>query len=239
MSENISDLLEKRKAFIISNSKDMNKRLAEEKKEKEEAKRKKEIRRIEDYFNSVPLRYKESSFFNFIGLDYQRKQVEKGTGGIIYGPNGNGKTHLGYAACRVVVENGGTAILVRAYDFFNEIKREFNDPKLVGKTLDKYAKYNLVVVDEADKKYGSQTEFLSLFNLVNRRYEERLPTYIIGNADNIKQLAEFLTVSCLDKLREGEEVYISDKSKRGKDEQAALQIALQAKIERYRKRVPF
>jgi len=236
MTDSVSDLLEKKKAFIKANSKNVSKILEEREKEEIENKRKKEIRRIEDYYESVPLRFKDSTFFNFIGLTYQRQQVEKLTGGIIYGPNGNGKTHLGYAACRAIVEGGGTAILVRAYDLFNEIKKEFNDPKMAGKTLNKYAKYNLVIVDEADKKYGTQTEFLSLFNLVNRRYEAMLPTYVIGNAGSINQLAESIDISCLDKLREGEEVYISDKSKRGKDEQAALQIALQAKIERFNKR---
>lgn len=200
----------------------------------------KERERQQVYFNSLPLRFKDSSFDNFIGLEQERKKIEKLTGGIIYGSNGNGKTHLGYAVCRKVVESGKTACLIKAYDFFNEVKREFNNPATVGSTVKRYSDLDYLVIDECDKIYGSQTEYLSLIDLIGKRYDEKLPTLVISNCETIKQLAEIISLSCVDKLRDGENLrMVNDekdvkgiyKSKRGKQEQE--------KIKQMQQKIPF
>lgn len=204
-----------------------------EQREKQEAvqkniKQQKEKERQNAYFNSLPKRYKNASFENFIGLEEDRKKIEKLTGGIIYGSNGNGKTYLGYAACRKVVENGGKAELITAKDLFDLIKKEFNNPNNSGNTIKHYASLDFLVIDECDKIYGSQTEYLSLIELIGKRYNEILPTLIISNCNSLKELAELISLSCIDKLREGEKLAFIDekglkyKSMRGKEEQAWL-----------------
>lgn len=198
----------------------------------------KEKERQQAYFNSLPLRFKDASFDNFIGLESERKKIEKLTGGIIYGSNGNGKTHLGYSACRKVIESGKTAQLIKAYDFFNEVKREFNNPATVGSTVKRYSVLDYLVIDECDKIYGSQTEYLSLIDLIGKRYDNMRPTLVISNCETIKELAEIISLSCVDKLRDGENLrMVHDKndtqglykSKRGKEEQARIK-QMQAKI---------
>ena len=153
----------------------------EQERREEEKQRIKEKQRQQEYFNSLPKRFKNASFENFIGLEKERKQIEKLTGGVMFGSNGNGKTHLGYSACRKVVENGGTAKLIKAFDFFNEIKKEFNNPSTAGDTIKRYSDLDYLVIDECDKIYGSQTEYLNLIDLIGKRYDKELPTLVISN----------------------------------------------------------
>jgi DNA replication protein DnaC len=196
--------------------------------EKQEKKEQEEQKRKQDYFNSLPKRFKNASFENFVGLEEERKKVEKLTGGVLYGSNGNGKTHLGYSACRKVVESGKTAKLIKAFDFFAEIKKEFNNPQNAGETVKRYSDLDYLVIDECDKIYGSQTEYLSLIDLIGKRYDEELPTLLISNCEDLKELVSIISLSCVDKLRSGENIrMVHDKedvqgiykSKRGKDEQ--------------------
>jgi DNA replication protein DnaC len=194
----------------------------EQEKREEEKQRIKEKQRQQEYFNSLPKRFRDASFENFIGLEKERKQIEKLTGGVMFGTNGNGKTHLGYAACRKIVENGGTAKLIKAFDFFNEIKKEFNNPSTAGDTIKRYSDLDYLVIDECDKIYGSQTEYLNLIDLIGKRYDKELPTLVISNCESLKELAQIISLSCVDKLRDGENVKMMDKSKRGKEEQAWL-----------------
>lgn len=178
---------------------------------------------IQKYFDEVPKRFKDSSFENYIGNEKERKLVEKLTGGILYGPNGNGKTHLGYAACRKVVMNGGKAKLIRVFDLMMEIKKEFNNPATIGSTVERYANLDYLVLDECDKIFNSQTEYLSLGALINKRYEEGRPTLAISNAKSKAEIATFLSISYLDKLRDGEDIPMMSGSMRGKTQQKQLE----------------
>ena len=177
---------------------------------------------IQKYFESVPERFKEASFENYIGNEKERMLVEKLTGGILYGPNGNGKTHLGYAACRKVVLAGGKAELIRVFDLMVEIKNEFNNPGTIGSTVDHYAKLDYLVLDECDKFFNSQTEYLSLVSLINKRYETGKPTLAISNAKNKSEIATYLSISCFDKLRDGEDIPLMSESMRGRVKQIEL-----------------
>ena len=43
-----------------------------------------------------------------------------------------------------------------------------------------------LVIDEVDKAFGSQTEFVYLYSLINERYNRMLPTVLITNADEVE-----------------------------------------------------
>lgn len=177
--------------------------------EREDKKRKEaeKLRRFEEYIKSLPKRFQNSSFENFLirldgGLQKEKEQVQSLKGGLMFGQNGNGKTHLGYSACREVVKQGGTAKLIRAFNFFTEVKDCYGSNSSINKVIDKYAKLDYLVIDECDKTRGSQDEFINIVELINRRYEQMLPTLIISNHNSLKEIEEVFTVSCTDKLQE-------------------------------------
>ena len=53
---------------------------------------------------------------------------------------------------------------------------------LALRIIDKYVGYDYLVIDEMDKSYGSATEFLNIFRIVNGRYNAEKPTVLITNA---------------------------------------------------------
>jgi len=55
------------------------------------------------------------------------------------------------------------------------------------------------VIDEVDKTYGSNTEFVAMYRIINRRHEEMLHTVLITNANRVG-LQDVLGSSVLDRL---------------------------------------
>ena len=100
-----------------------------------------------------------------------------------------GKTHLAFAAIRHQITLDISSLYVLAFDFFTQVKRSFRDDTTEA-IMDRYAKVGYLVIDEVDKAFGSQTEFVYLYSLVNERYNRMLPTVLITNADE----ADLVTV---------------------------------------------
>ena len=100
-----------------------------------------------------------------------------GRSAIIYGSNGTGKTHLAYASVRHQIEQGKKAQYVLAYDFFSEVRQSFADDSTHA-VMNRYAGADYLVIDEVDKSFGSKTEFVYLYTLVNRRYNDISRPYL-------------------------------------------------------------
>ena len=198
------------------------KRLAEteEEKRKAEEQRKKKIKlEVEKWISNLPKRYKNASFSTFEAKNEERKKIKefmmKCESAILYGSNGTGKTHLGYSACLEVVKQGKKAILVKAFPLFSNIKKRF-----ANNTVDEYLKelttVDYLVVDEADKKQGSLTDFIYLSEIIGERYDECLPTVIITNS-KFEDLIELLGTSVIDRIAgDGKIIELNGKSYRMK-----------------------
>ena len=155
-----------------------------------------------DFSRSVPFRYKNATFDNFVCSTDRQKAIvaylKQGKSAILYGSNGTGKTHLAYAYCFHQYYQGFFPRYILAFDFFNEIRRSFND----GKSEDvvrKYSRYDFLVIDEIDKTHGSQMEFTYLYSLINNRYNDMLPTVLITNAKP-DEFATIVGTSVLDRI---------------------------------------
>ena len=198
------------------------KRLAEteEEKLKEEEQKEKKIRQgLEKWKANLPKRYENASFSNFEAKNDERKKIKefmmKCESAILYGSNGTGKTHLGYSACLEVIKKGKKAILIKAFPLFSNIKKRF-----VNNTVDEYLKelttVEYLVVDEADKKQGSLTDFIYLSEIIGERYDECLPTVIITNS-KFEDLIELLGTSVIDRIAgDGKIIELNGKSYRMK-----------------------
>lgn len=164
-------------------------RLQESQKATEQAKRK--SAEFDDWkqkqLSQIPPRFVGKTFENYrIWKNEQREvlnHLRSGKSAIIYGGNGVGKTHLAFAAIRHQIELGISSRYVLAFDFFTEVKRSFRDDS-TDAILKRYATAGYLVIDEVDKAFGSQTEFVYLYSLVNERYNRMLPTVLITNADD-------------------------------------------------------
>ena len=126
-----------------------------------------------------PERYKDVTFesYRFYGTveqqDRQRKLINhlrRGKSVVMYGNNGTGKTMLAFCAIREQILLGREAVYASMAGIVDEIKQGFSDNIASSRIVDKYIGYDYLVIDEMDKAYGTPTEFLSIFKIINGRY---------------------------------------------------------------------
>ena len=176
-----------------------------EEKEKElEAARKDERikKRINLFWDTVPLRFKNATFDTFSCTSEKQKSVidflKKGKSAVIYGSNGVGKTHLAFASCFHQVSLGKTAKYILAFDFFNALRKSFSD-YTTDIIMHEYEDVEYLVIDEIDKTQGTPMEFTYLYSLINKRYNEMKSTVLITNAKP-DEFAAIIGESALDRV---------------------------------------
>lgn len=124
---------------------------------------------------------------------------------ILSGTVGTGKTHLAIAILKDAVEkqgytgkywtvNGLLQVIRSSY----EKDSGFSESDVIASVTDTH----LLVLDEVGATKQSEFEMATLFNIINSRYEWKLPTIIISNLGP-KQIGEAIGERCFDRLREG------------------------------------
>ena len=80
----------------------------------------------------------------------------------------------------------------------------------------------LLILDEVGVQFGSETEKLMLFDVLNERYEKRKPCVLLSNLA-IDDVKAFLGERVFDRLREdgGEAVAFDWESYRGRKQEAS------------------
>jgi DNA replication protein DnaC len=180
--------------------------------EKRKERRQREI--MEARLLSIPARYADATFDNFItdkkGLV---EYMKSGKSAIFYGKNGTGKTYLAFASIHYQIEHHVDARYILAADFFAMIKNSYSTGNEAYK---KYYTVPYLVVDEIDKRFGTQVEFIGLYQLINERYNHVLPTVLITNGSK-DELIDIIGASSFDRIIEdGKLIYFDGKNYRRK-----------------------
>ena len=124
---------------------------------------------------------------------------------ILSGTVGTGKTHLAIAILKDAAEKQGYAGKYWTVNGLLQVIRSsyekdsgFSESDVISSVTDTH----LLVLDEVGATKQSEFEMATLFNIINSRYEWRLPTIIISNLGP-KQIGEAIGERCFDRLREG------------------------------------
>lgn len=128
-----------------------------------------------------------------------------GTSILLLGDVGTGKTHLAASiANQVVRETRFTAVYTAASSIVRHVKRTFDrDFELSeGQVYALYSEMDLLVIDEVGVQNATEFELTVMFEVVNSRYEEMMPTLVISNR-SIEDLPRYLGDRVVDRLREG------------------------------------
>lgn len=106
-----------------------------------------------------------------------------GTALLFCGRVGTGKTHLAAAIAQKLIDDGCSVRMTSAFKLILGIKDTYRADSEVTtlQAIERLVAYDLLIIDEVGVQFGTQTENLLLNQVLNGRYEEKLPTLLISN----------------------------------------------------------
>ena len=177
-------------------------------------------RRIESRLNQsgIPLRYRTKDFASFIADTDEKENALSiamefaqnftahkacGTVAVFSGLPGTGKSHLAIAIAQQIM-SGHTALYTSAIDAVRMIRDTWDRKSAQTETqvLKMLASIDLLILDEVGVQYGTEAEQVSLFDIIDKRYRDLMPTILLTN-QNKTGLKQFLGDRSFDRLREG------------------------------------
>jgi DNA replication protein DnaC len=166
----------------------------------------------------IPPRFKNHSFETFIAKtadqelkkkvcsDYANNFEENfklGKSMILCGTTGTGKTHIACSIANQVIQNRRSAIFINVFKAIDDIKETWSkqSDKTEREVINNFTKTDLLILDEIGVQFGSDSEKMILFKILNERYSNMKPTILISNL-NSEALEEFVGERVKDRMRE-------------------------------------
>ena len=183
--------------------------------------------------SGIPLRFKKHSFSTYhtktedmklkkqICQDYAQdfdKKLELGTSLIFCGNTGTGKTHLACSIANHIIQNGRTAVFMNVIRVIRQVKETWSKEsnKKEQEAINWFLNPDLLILDEIGVQFGSESEKIILFEILNERYLNVKPTILISNL-SIEKSQEFIGQRVMDRMKEngGTAIRFDWKSNRG------------------------
>ena len=147
-----------------------------------------------------------------------------GRSAVFIGKPGTGKTHLAVGIALSIMEDGFTALFTTAMRALRRVKETWSRDSEESErdAIAALVFPDLLVLDEVGIQFGSDTEKLILFDVLNERYEQRKPTLLLSNL-TLSEVRDYLGERIFDRLREDDgKVLVFDwGSHRGTDRKTA------------------
>ncbi|CAK7026504.1 ATP-binding protein [Saezia sanguinis] len=191
----------------------------EEEKEKAAAKAAWEKQKWDELLgrSCIPKRFIEKTFETFVCKnDVQKNALEvsksfaeqfqqhaaKGTGLIFLGKPGTGKSHLAAAIIQKLMPDyfGLYTTVGECIRAVRETWRRDSE-QTERQVLNYFIYADLLVLDEVGVQYGTEGEKTVLFDILDGRYREMMPTILMGNV-TAKELKDYIGERAADRLRE-------------------------------------
>lgn len=176
--------------------------------------------------SGIPERFKTRNFDNYRVAHPQQKTalrivrgyadqfeqcLKSGGGLILAGKPGTGKTHLAAAVAHHIIQSGRSVLFTSAIRALRKVKESYQrHPSKIPQQaiIDEFLLPDLLIIDEIGMQFGTETEKLIFFELLNGRYEAVLPSIIVSNLTE-SELSLYLGTRILDRLQEGGGAFVS------------------------------
>lgn len=180
----------------------LKKQLDEVQKETEERAKKEELA---DFIRRTPRLYHNASVHDFTAPAWKKivHGAESGSSYLIYGGNGIGKTHFGYAFTMKMLADGKKCDFHRLPNMLLAISTMASKGSASAFDLiDSFMLHSkpVLILDECDKISQQDTAFRNFSYLIDRRYEESLQTILLCNARSEDELNAKLGSSLCDRF---------------------------------------
>lgn len=151
--------------------------------------------------------------------------MKTGRCAMFIGAPGTGKTHLAAGiALRLMHRDKRSVLFTTVMRAIRSIKDTWSKGSELTETqaIEALVFPDLLILDEVGVQFGSDTEKLMLFDVLNERYEKRKPCLLLSNL-SIDDVKAYLGERVFDRLREdgGEAVAFDWASHRGRNQEAA------------------
>lgn len=137
--------------------------------------------------------------------------LRRGSCILMCGKPGTGKTHLAVGIGLYAMDHFHSAVLfTTVMRAIRTVKDTYNrgSDKTEAQAIAELVYPDLLILDEVGVQFGSETEKLILFDVLNERYEKRKPTIFLSNQD-LNGIKSYLGERIYDRLREDGSQYIS------------------------------
>jgi DNA replication protein DnaC len=123
---------------------------------------------------------------------------------MLLGTPGTGKTHLAASIADYVMRTTQSRALYRTVGgILQYIKGSYGSSDYTeSQAFAALTKPQLLIIDEVGATKPTEFELATLFQIINTRYEEQMPTILVSNLMP-KELGPVLGDRCVDRLREG------------------------------------
>lgn len=122
---------------------------------------------------------------------------------IMVGGVGTGKTLLASAMLDSLVDKHRCR-MIKVIDLIRHLKDTWkkDSESSEQEIIEYFVGLDLLILDEVGSQFGSDTEKLFIFDVIDGRYQDMKPTILISNLD-IEGVKDCIGERCVDRLREG------------------------------------
>ena len=123
---------------------------------------------------------------------------------LLCGRTGTGKTHLAISILKEWLDPDCTGRYATVKGAISEIKDTWGRESTIREedAMRGFTTPRLLVLDEVEVEFGSDTERVILFEMLGTRYDQMLPTILISNLPRA-EVSQFLGDRVVDRMREG------------------------------------
>lgn len=128
-----------------------------------------------------------------------------GTWMLFMGGVGTGKGHLCASILNHVISKRFSGLFTKMPRLLREIKDTYNRNSETSQSdiIRRTVSADLLIVDEVGVQFGTETERMIIYEILDQRYEAMLPVILTTNCTELKSLESCLGERVIDRLYEG------------------------------------
>jgi DNA replication protein DnaC len=176
---------------------------------------------MKDFINKIPPKFKEADLKNVNPevLKHLKKYITEkeyldGKNIMLQGGFGVGKTYIAFAIIKKIVEDMAKEYKNISWEFIilSDLGVDFKNAEI---SIEKAKNCNILIFDDIFEEQMNKYTLLKFYNLVNYRYNNKLPTIFTTNMDLIT-MKNVVSERVADRIRENLKlIKLNGKSKRG------------------------